>query len=57
MSTLAHELDRYLAVRRSLGFDLGTDPTMRVVPEIEGTALSTPAKMFGRSQMAQNSPR
>lgn len=25
MSTLAHELDRYLAIRRSLGFDLGTD--------------------------------
>ena len=24
MSTLAHELDRYLAIRRSLGFDLGT---------------------------------
>src|SRR4051812_48524779 len=25
MSTLTHELDRYLAIRRSLGFDLGTD--------------------------------
>jgi integrase/recombinase XerD len=24
MSTLAHELDRYLTIRRSLGFDLGT---------------------------------
>jgi hypothetical protein len=24
MSALAHELDRYLAIRRSLGFDLGT---------------------------------
>ena len=24
MSTLAHELDRYLAIRRSLGFDLST---------------------------------
>lgn len=42
MSRLRHELDRYLAVRRSLGFDLGT--TARILGRFVGYAESQGAE-------------